>query len=156
MYPEEQKLHDVELKVGLLTKDVEMTDRLCSKLSESITKIQELNVNIMQMITLHEQRHEQHEKVENELKEDIKELHSRITTVNREIHERIDQVERHISERIDALRSDLANHKKNDEPRVTQILREMDRYKWMILGGAIVVGWILGNINLGVLGTLIK
>ena len=156
MYPEEQKLHDVELKVGLLTKDVELTDRLCSKLSESITKIQELNVNIMQMITLHEQRHEQHEKVETELKEDIKEIHSRITTVNREIHERIDQVERHISERIDALRSDLANHKKNDEPKVTQILREMDRYKWMILGGAIVVGWILGNINLGVLGTLIK
>ena len=156
MYPEEQKLHDIELKVGLLNKDVEMTDRLCSKLSESITKIQELNVNIMQMITLHEQRHDIHEKVETEFKEDIKELHSRITTVNREIHERIDQVERHISERIDALRSDLANHKKNDEPRVTQILKEMDRYKWMILGAAIVIGWILGNVNLGVLGTLIK
>jgi chromosome segregation ATPase len=156
MYPEEQKLHDIELKVGLLNKDVEMTDRLCSKLSESITKIQELNINIMQMITLHEQRHEIHEKVETEFKEDIKELHSRITTVNREIHERIDQVERHISERIDALRSDLANHKKNDEPRVTQILKEMDRYKWMILGAAIVIGWILGNVNLGVLGTLIK
>lgn len=92
MYPEEQKLHDIELKVGLLNKDVEMTDRLCSKLSESITKIQELNINIMQMITLHEQRHEIHEKVETEFKEDIKELHSRITTVNREIHERIDQV----------------------------------------------------------------
>jgi chromosome segregation ATPase len=156
MYPEEQKLHDIELKVGLLNKDVEMTDRLCSKLSESITKIQELNINIMQMITLHEQRHEIHEKVETEFKEDIKELHSRITTVNREIHERIDQVERHISERIDTLRSDLANHKKNDEPRVTQILKEMDRYKWMILGAAIVIGWILGNVNLGVLGTLIK
>ena len=156
MYHEEQKLHDIELKVGLLNKDVEMTDRLCSKLSESITKIQELNINIMQMITLHEQRHEIHEKVETEFKEDIKELHSRITTVNREIHERIDQVERHISERIDTLRSDLANHKKNDEPRVTQILKEMDRYKWMILGAAIVIGWILGNVNLGVLGTLIK
>ena len=55
MYPDEQKIHDVELKVGLLQKDVELNDRLCSKLSESITKIQELNVNIMQMISLHEQ-----------------------------------------------------------------------------------------------------
>ena len=126
MYPEEQKLHDIELKVGLLNKDVEMTDRLCSKLSESITKIQELNVNIMQMITLHEQRHEMHEKVETELKDDIKELHSRITTVNREIHERIDQVERHISERIDALRSDLSNHKKNDLVISYNYLNEFD------------------------------
>jgi hypothetical protein len=50
----------------------------------------------------------------------------------------------------------LPVHKKNDEPKVTQILKEMDRYKWMILGAAIAVGWILGNVNLGVLGTLIK
>jgi ElaB/YqjD/DUF883 family membrane-anchored ribosome-binding protein len=156
MYPDEQKIHDVELKVGLLQKDVELTDRLCNKLSESITKIQELNVNIMQMISLHEQRHEHHEKVEADLKDDIKELHSRITTVNRELHERIDQVERHITERLDAIRSDLANHKKNDAPKVTEVLKEMDRYKWMILGAAIAVGWILGNVNLGVLGTLIK
>ena len=156
MYPDEQKIHDVELKVGLLQKDVELTDRLCNKLSESITKIQELNVNIMQMISLHEQRHEHHEKVEADLKDDIKELHSRITTVNRELHERIDQVERHITERLDAIRSDLANHKKNDAPKVTEVLKEMDRYKWMVLGAAIAVGWILGNVNLGVLGTLIK
>jgi ElaB/YqjD/DUF883 family membrane-anchored ribosome-binding protein len=156
MYPDEQKLHQVDMRVSLLQKDVELNDRLCSKLSESITKIQELNVNIMQMISLHEQRHEQHEKTEADLKDDIKELHSRITTVNRELHERIDQVERHITERLDAIRSDLANHKKNDTPKVTDVLKEMDRYKWMILGAAIAVGWILGNVNLGVLGTLIK
>jgi predicted nucleic acid-binding Zn-ribbon protein len=146
MYPEEQKLHDMELKVGLLTKDVEMTDRLCSKLSESITKIQELNVNIMQMITLHEQRHEQHEKTENSLKADIKDL-----------HERIDQVERHISQRIDDLRSDLLQHKKEENKNhVAETLREMDKYKWMILGAAIAVGWIIGNIDLAVFGTLFK
>jgi ElaB/YqjD/DUF883 family membrane-anchored ribosome-binding protein len=156
MYPDEQKIHQVDMRVSLLQKDVELNDRLCSKLSESITKIQELNVNIMQMISLHEQRHEQHEKTEADLKDDIKELHSRITTVNRELHERIDQVERHITERLDAIRSDLANHKKNDTPKVTDVLKEMDRYKWMILGAAIAVGWILGNVNLGVLGTLIK
>jgi len=157
MYPEEQKLHDIELKVGLLQKDVELNDRLCSKLSESITKIQELNINIMQMIGLHEQRHEQHEKAESELKEDIKEIHSRITTVNRELHERMDQVEKHITERIDAIRSDLANHRKNEAPpKITELLEEVDKYKWMILGAAIAVGWILGNVNLGVLGTLIK
>jgi seryl-tRNA synthetase len=156
MYPEDKKLHEVELKVGLLQKDVELTDRLCSKLSESITKIQELNVNIMQMITLHEQRHEQHEKTESELKDDIKEIHSRITTVNREIHERIDQVERHITERLDAIRSDLANHKKQDGNSIGEVLKEVDKYKWMILGGALVLGWILGNVDLIALGNLLK
>ena len=144
MYPEEQKIHDVELKIGLLGKDVEQTDRLCSKLSESIEKLQEVNVNIMRMITLHEQRHEQHEKVEKEVKDDIKDL-----------HDRIDQVERHISERIDALRNDLMVHRKEDNV-IGNTLKEIDKYKWMILGAAIAIGWIIGNVNLGVLGTLFK
>ena len=157
MYPEEQKLHDVEMKVGLLEKDVQQTDRLCEKLSESISKLQEVNANILRMITIHEHRHEQHERAESEVKDDIKELHSRITTVNREIHERIDEVERHISERIDALRSDLIQHKKEEGGNmVGDTLKEIDRYKWMILGAAIAIGWIIGNVNLGVLGTLFK
>ena len=157
MYPEEQKLHDVEMKVGLLERDVQQTDRLCEKLSESISKLQEVNANILRMITIHEHRHEQHERAETEGKDDIKELHSRITTLNREIHERIDEVERHISERIDALRSDLIQHKKEEGGNVVgDTLKEIDKYKWMILGAAIAIGWIIGNVNLGVLGTLFK
>ena len=146
MLTDEQKLHDIELSVGLLGKDVEQTDRLCSKLSESIEKLQEVNVNIMRMITLHEQRHEQHEKVETEVKNDIKDL-----------HDRIDQVERHISARIDALRNDLMKHKTDDAgTKLPQLLAEIDKYKFAIVAVAVSVGWILGNVNLGVLGTLIK
>lgn len=146
MYPEDQKLHEMDIKVNLLQKDVELNDRLCSKLSESIEKNQELNVNLMQMITLHEQRHKQHEKAESSLKTDIKDL-----------HERMDQVERHISQRIDDLRSDLLQHKKEEgKNHVTETLKEMDKYKWMILGAAISIGWIIGNIDLTVLGTLFK
>ena len=145
MLPDEQKVHELELKVGLLGKDVEQTDRLCEKLSESIAKIQELNVNIMQMITLHEQRHEQHEKVETDLKDDI-----------RDLHDRIDQVERHISARIDALRNDLMNHKQQDKGRIPEMLGEIEKYKWMILGGTLALGWLIGNVDLTMLGKLIK
>ena len=156
MYPEEEKLHSIELKVGLLEKDIQQTSQVCDKLSESIEKIQEMNATMIRMITIHEQRHEQHEKAEENLKDDIKELHSRITTVSREIHDRIDQVERTITERLDALRSDLMHHKQEDVGGLSNTLKEIDRYKWMILGAAIAIGWIIGNVNLGVLGTLFK
>ena len=114
MYPDDQQLADVKLKTSLLEKDILQSEKVLNKLSDSIQKIQELNVNVMQMLTMHESKHQHHTEAEEELKEDYKELHSRITTVNRELHERIDQVERHITERIDALRSDLVNHKKED------------------------------------------
>ena len=157
MYPEEEKMHALELKVGLLEKDIQQTNYLCDKISESIEKIQEMNATMIRMITIHEQRHENHEKAEENLKDDIKELHSRITTVSREIHDRIDQVERSITNRLDALRNDLIHHKQEEgSNRVGETLREIDRYKWMILGAAIAFGWIIGNVNLGVLGTLFK
>jgi len=156
MYPEEEKLYQIEMKVGLLEKDIQQTNQVYEKLSESIEKIQEMNDTMIRMITIHEQRHEHHAKAEEDLKEDIKELHSRITTVSRELHERIDQVERHITERLDDLRIELIKHAKNDPNRLSNTLQEIDRYKWMILGGAIALGWLFGNINLGALGTLIK
>ncbi len=156
MYPEDEKLHQMDVKVNLLERDIQSTDRLCEKLSESIEKLQEVNISLTRMISLHEQRHEQHERVESELKEDIKDLHSRITTTTRELHDRIDEVERHIASKIDSLRVELKQHEQKDGAKIPEILKEVDRYKWMILGAAIAVGWILGNVNLGVLGTLIK
>lgn len=159
MYPEEQKLLDIELKLGLLNKDVEQTNEVCDKLSESIEKIQEMNTTMIRMITIHEQRHEQNEKSENEMKEDIKELHSRITTVTRELHERIDQVEKHITSKIDALRYDvLANHKKpgtniTDE-KLSEKLANIDQWRWMIMGGIALGAFLLGNSD--IIGKLFK
>ena len=156
MLPDEQELNDLKLDIGLLTKDVEQTNRLCEKLSESIEKLQEVNVNILRMITLHEQRHDQHEKSENEMKEDIKELHSRITTVTRELHERIDQVEHHITSRIDDLRSDLLNHKKEDKKTIITELSEVERWKWIILGAVMSSGFLLGKLELSSILSFIK
>ena len=100
MYPEEEKLYQIEMKVGLLEKDIQQTNQVYEKLSESIEKIQQMNDTMIRMITIHEQRHEHHAKAEENLKDDIKELHSRITTVSRELHERIDQVERLLPHRL--------------------------------------------------------
>lgn len=156
MYPEEEKFHKLDMKVSLMERDVQQTDRLCERLSESIEKLQEVNVSLTKMITLHEQRHEQHERVESELKEDIKELHSRITTVNRELHDKIDEVEKTIGDKIDDLRRELMKHEQKDKNKLPDVLREIDKYKFAIVAVAVAVGWILGNVNLQVLGTLLK
>jgi len=152
------KMHEFEMKVGLLEKDYQQMSKLVEKLSESIEKIQEVNVNLMRMITLHEQRHDQHEKAEFELKNDNKELHSRITTVTRELHDKIDGTERLLVDKLDSLRQELLDHKNKEQTdvKIVNVLKEVDRYKWMILGSAVTLGWIIGNVDLKVLGTLLK
>jgi len=154
MYPDDQQLADIKLKTSLLEKDILQSEKVLNKLSDSIQKIQELNINVMQMLTLHESKHLYHTETEAQLKEDYKELHSRITSVNRELHERIDQVERHITERIDALRSDLANHRKEDTEE--KGLDFFNKWKYIILIAVLVGGYIGGQLNSAQVISLIK
>jgi hypothetical protein len=154
---QDEKLNDVKLKVGLLEKDIQVATNLIERVSESIEKIQEMSLHLVKMITLHEHRHTQHEKIDNELKEDIKELHSRITTQTREMHERIDQVEHHITSRIDALRNELIQHKKQElaedkHPKkdVTLVgkVESLEKWRWMVAGAVALGAWLIGELDL--------
>jgi len=160
MYPEEEKFHDLKLEIGLLKKDSQQLTTITNKLSDSIEKIQEMNGNLVRMIALHDQRHDNHTKTENELKDDIKDLHSRITTVTRELHDKIDSTEKHLGDKIDALRNELKSHESNEESRnklkINEILSNIENYKYLILGVAIATGFLLGNINSDVIGMLFK
>ena len=77
------------------------------------------------------------------VKQDIKELHSRITTGNREITD-------HIDRKIDDLaKSDEDQHsamgKKIDN--LGSRIELLERWKWMIVGGAIVLGYLMGHLD---------
>lgn len=77
------------------------------------------------------------------VKQDIKDLHSRITTGNREITD-------HIDNKIDSLAiSDKQQHEimtvKIDS--LANRIDLLERWKWMIVGGAIVIGYLVGNLD---------
>ena len=157
-------MSDIRLQLGLLKKDNDMVVNITNKLSESIDKIQEMNSNLLRMIALHDQKHDNHNRIENELKDDIKELHSRITTTTRELHDKIDEVEHHLGTKLDLLRVELKQHEEADKAtpvtpqdnKVSVVMAEIDKYKFAIMAIAASLGWILGNINLEALSKLFK
>ena len=78
------------------------------------------------------------------VKQDIKELHSRITTGNREIMDKLD-------EKIDALaKSDKEQHEalKSSMDKVKERVDVLERWRWMIVGGAIVIGYLVGHTDI--------
>ena len=160
MYPDEQQVHDLKLEVGLLKKENQQLAIITNKLSDSIDKIQEMNGNLLRMIALHEQKHESHLRTEDNLKEDIKELHSRITTTTRELHDKMDQTEKHLSDKIDSLRRELQSHETNDAQRkdksLSGTLSQIENYKYLVLGIALTVGFLAGNLNTSLFGILFK
>jgi archaellum component FlaC len=78
------------------------------------------------------------------VKQDIKELHSRITTGNREIMDKLD-------EKIDELaKADKEQHEglKDAMNKVKERVDILERWRWMIVGAAIVCGYLIGHIEL--------
>ena len=101
-----------------------------------------------------------------EVRDDIKEVHSRITTQTREIVEKIDDFQTRIETRMSAaaisateqhnsIKDDVLKEIKEvkstldaDIQEVTKRVDVLESWRWMIVGGAIVVGYIIGNLDI--------
>ena len=100
-----------------------------------------------------------------EVKSDIKEIHSRITTGNREIIEKIDAMECRLDDKAriaaanaklqhDSIKDDVVAEMRemtktldSDIREVTARVDVLERWRWMIVGGAIVFGYVVGNLD---------
>ena len=123
-----EELHDVKLQVGLLQQEVEVRgrqiDALLNKLDSTADRIVELTVEIKSLNS----RQERHSKVDDEIRSELKLLHSRVGTV----HDEIGNSERRVSDSIHKL-----------EERV----RQVEQYKSKLMGIAITVS---AGVGLGV------
>lgn len=78
------------------------------------------------------------------VKQDIKELHSRVTTNTREITDFIDK-------KIDHLAQNDANQHKDMSKKIDEMKERVDileKWRFMIVGGAIAIGYLLGHTEL--------
>lgn len=90
-----------------------------------------------------------------ELKNDVKEIHSRITTGNREIVEKLESIESRIGQRMKE-NSEVATKQhqimeSNLTAEINQIKTRVDvleRWRWMIVGGALALGYLASHLEL--------
>ena len=120
-----EELQDVKLQVGLLQQEVEtrgrQIDALLSKLDSTADRIVELTVEIRSLNA----RQERHSKVDDEIRSELKLLHTRVGTV----HDEIGNSERRVSEQIYKL-----------EERV----RSVEQWKSRLMGMTSLVAGAIG------------
>lgn len=87
-----------------------------------------------------------------ELKSDIKEIHSRITTSNREIVDKIDDMQTHIEHKMQAnaqisqdQHAEITKDVIEDLEKVNGRVSSLEQWKWYVIGGSGVVGFMLGH-----------
>ena len=120
-----EELLDVKLQVGLLQQEVEtrgrQIDALLSKLDSTADRIVELTVEIKSLNS----RQERHSKVDDEIRSELKLLHTRVGT----IHDEIGNSERRVLEQIYKL-----------EERV----RSVEQWKSRLMGMTSLVAGAIG------------
>lgn len=136
--------------MGLETHETEIAvlKTVVSRLDDSIHAMSEVSTQVGKLLAVHEERINQLEKDHGQAGSDIRDIHSRITTMSREIVDKIESTEKCLEGKIKES-NESTGKKLNDMSAEMKQIDErvgfLERWKWMVLGGAIVLGYLLGH-----------
>jgi len=128
--------------IAVLKADRDTSGQVHQRLDDAITRLTDISAGIKSMLAVHEEKIRRVDTSQDDLfsiledrrrewEDDLKELHSRITTQSRDLREAIDQVTNRLDSRVGVL----------------------ERWRWLIIGGAILLGFILqGSMSTGFFG----
>ena len=138
-------VNSTELKVDVevLKRDVDTLTKLCEKMDTVIEKLVDHQGVLIGQI------YKDMDKREDDTNEDIKDLHSRITTTSRELSDKVESTERKIMEQIEKLSLQIQAHNAKEDSELEKILQ----WKWTIVGGILVLSWLTSHVGLD---TIIK
>ena len=129
-------MSDLNTEVQLLKKEVSDMKMIYSRLDKAIEKISDVSNSINRMLAVHEEKISQQEEVqirtEQEINNDIKELHSRISTNTRELMNLMSEQHKEQTDKMTKLEIELQGR-----------VGVLEKWRWIIIGGSIVAGFII-------------
>lgn len=133
----DQDIVDVKVDVGVLKTQVSTLTQLCDKIDKVIERLMDNQDRLVNQIYVDMDRRKQ------DTVADIKDLHSRITTVDRSLSDKLELTERRIMDEIKGLRDQITEHNEREDNELKKIME----WKWMAAGGIVVIVWLLSQVN---------
>jgi len=138
-------LEKLKTEIALLKKDAKTGELIHQRLEVAVDKLTEITISLKGMIAQQQTKLERAEQTDDDIfitlesrrKEwdnDLKELHSRITTNSRELREHQVQSENKLLSEIRAMRNQLSER-----------VGVLEKWRWIIIGGSIIVGLMMSN-----------
>ena len=125
---------DLQVDIAKLKKDIEQVNNINVRLDTAIDKLTDVSTSIKSMLAVHSEKIARQEQVDEIIFEKLKERASEIDNIHRELTREIEQSEKRLLLEIKAIRVDIGSR-----------VGMLEKYRWIILGGAIVIGWIVSG-----------
>jgi len=125
---------DIKIQLESLRKDIENVNGIQGRLDTAIDKLTDVSTSIKSMLAVHEEKLQRAEQIDEVIFSKLKERQTEIDGIQRELKENIELSEKRLLCEIKTIRNDIGD-------RVSLL----ERWRWLILGGSIVIGWVLSK-----------
>tara|TARA_R110000772_G_scaffold129927_1_gene238149 strand:+ start:94 stop:549 length:456 start_codon:yes stop_codon:yes gene_type:complete len=140
----------LDTEVELLKREVADMKLIHVKLDSAIEKIADVSSSLHTIMAVHEEKiirqEEQLEDQDKQFRETVQELHSRITSNAKETSNQMGEMERRLHDVMN-------DHNKKETEQFLKLREELqtrvgilERWRHLIIGGAIVIGFIIHQI----------
>ena len=125
---------EIKVDIESLKKDIENVNTIHNRLDTAIDKLTDVSTSIKSMLAVHEEKIARQEKIDEIIFEKLKDRADEISDVYRELKKDVEMSEKRLLIEIKSLKNDIGAR-----------VGVLEKYRWLILGGAIVLGWILSK-----------
>ena len=125
---------DIKVDIESLRKDIENVNTIHNRLDTAIDRLTEVSTSIKSMLAVHEEKIQRQEKIDEIIFDKLKDRADEISDVYRELKKDVEMSEKRLLIEIKSLKNDIGAR-----------VGVLERYKWLIIGGAIVIGWIMSK-----------
>ena len=123
---------DLKVELAKVKKDIENVNSLNGRIDNAIEKLTDVSTSIKQMLAVHEEKIQRQEQIDDIIFDKLKERAGEIDTVHRELSKEIQQVEKRLLIEMKQIKLDIGSR-----------VGILEKYRWLIMGGAIVIGWFI-------------
>ena len=123
---------NVLVQIESLKKDIENVNSIQGRLDTAIDKLTDVSTCVKSMLAVHEEKISRQEQIDEVIFDKLKERAGEIDTVHRELSKEIQQVEKRLLIEMKQIKLDIGSR-----------VGILEKYRWLIMGGAIVIGWFI-------------
>jgi len=134
---------DIRVQLATIKQEIENVNGIQGRLDTAIDKLTDVSTSIKSMLAVHEEKIQRQEQVDDIIFNKLKERADEIDIVYRDLHKEISSVEKRLLIEIKSLKNDINGR-----------VGVLEKWRWLIIGGSIVIGWVLSKNFLHIMSML--